>query len=132
MIGDIEAAFVATLTDAVVVDGSPLPVVATSDPDGPCLRAYRSDGAPDYTGLDHPVMVVDVFGDAQGVVSKAVVATATRDALARVFALKGKTVGDVVVTDVAGRLGPLVVPEPSGRWHYQFTVAVTCHEKNGV
>lgn len=125
MIGDIEAAFI-TWLDGNVPDFT---VIGETDPSAACCVAYRAGGPTDSgTFLDHPLIVVDLFGSVPpGGTQKSAVAKAAGDALTRALSMKGQTVNGVVVTDVVVTSGVQNLPEPSGRWHYQFMLAVTCH-----
>ena len=126
MVGDIEAAFITWLDDGSLTGFT---VLGETDPAITCCVPYRAGGPTDSgTFLDHPLMVVDLFGsEPPGQTSKSAVARAAGDALTRALSMKGQTVNGVVVTDVVVTSGIQNLPEPSGRWHYQFMLAVTCH-----
>lgn len=125
-IADAEAAFIEWLTPTVQPYGEISPRIST---DATFTRIYRSGGLTDAsTRLDHPTMVVSIFGSTPPVeTSKAVVARTALDALARALDMKGQTVASTVVTDVNVVAGVQSLPEPNGRWHYQFTVQLTTH-----
>lgn len=120
---DAEAAVIEWLEGGV-----DMPILADST-DLEFIRVYRTEGAPDPgTRLDHPQLVVSVFGASPpNETSKHAVATTALDALARVLDMKGKTVAGCVVTDVLVTRGIGLVPEPDRRWHYQFAVTLTTH-----
>lgn len=127
-IADAEAAFIAWLEPALADFGDGT-VHADNDTDSDFARAYRSGGPTDPgTLLDHPQMVVSIFGATPPAeTSKHAVATTALDALARALDMKGNTVAGCVVTDVTTVSGLQLLPEPTGRWHYQFTVQLTTH-----
>lgn len=124
-IADPEAAFIEWLGTEI----SPLEIHADVDTDAAFVRAYRAGGITDPgTYLDHPQLVVSCFGATPpSETPKHTVATTALDALARALDMKGRTVAGCVVTDVIVVNGLQSLPEPDGRWHYQFTVQLTTH-----
>ena len=122
-ITDSEAAFRTWLLGA----GTLGEIHANNDSDDDLVRIYRIGGPTDPgTYLDHPEIVVSIFGGLRGS-SKAVVATTAISALARALSIKGKTVGDTVVTGARIGQGLQSLPEPDDRVHYQFSVHLTTH-----
>ena len=125
-IADSEAAFIEWISGDPNITWE---ISSDNDLDTEFIRIYRSGGTTDPgTKLDHPQLVVSVFGGASpSETPKHAVATMALDALARALDMKGKTVAGCVCTYVEVANGLQAIPEPNKRRHYQFAVNLTTH-----